>query len=288
MKFRKLTVLVALTTALGAGVASADVVLNDWYFNPAGSGLGTARQISQYWDITGNAFIDLTDLGGGNFSFTEYGVFKSTGSDGGGNDWALDSNFNREVTALLTATGVGNFGSGFSFTAGTLSMYAGATFNYGSLSAGVAPVFGANDGTPLATLSVIPGGGGAVDPNGNPVSNGVVTLLTKFDSMAANTWFMPNGSPMGLDSVVGFAFTNANPISNPTTIAVREIICEGAGATPAGTNCATGTGYANVAKDYVFVSNNGQFKLNAVPEPGSLALIGLGMLGLAFASRRKT
>lgn len=285
MKTRKLTALVALASALGTGVASADAVLNDWYFNPAGTGFGTARQISEYWDITGNAFIDLTDLGGGFFSFTEYGAFQSTGSDGGAG-WG---SFGREVTALLTATGVGNFGSGFSFTGGTLSLYQDTSFDYGTLSTSGAPVYGANNGTLLATMSVIPGGGGAVDPNGNPVSNGVVTLLSEFTYMAANTWFMPDGSPMALDSAVAFAFTNANPISSPTTTAVREIICEGAGATPGATNCTTGTGYANAAKDYVFVSNNGQYKLNTtVPEPGSLALIGLGMLGLAFASRRKS
>lgn len=283
MKLRKLTTLVALASAMGAGVASADV-LNNWQFDPTSTaGAPAARVISEYWDITGNAFIDLTNGPGTTFSFTEYGVFQSTGSDGGAG-WIGE--FGREVTAVLSATGVGNYASGFSFTGGTLSLYADSTFDYGSLTG----VYGANGGTStlLATLSVIPGGGGLVDANGNPVSNGIVTLLSEFTYMAPDTWFLPNGSPMGLTDTVAFAFTNANPISNPTTTAVKEIICEGAGATPAGTNCATGTGYTNVAQDYVFVSNNGQFKLNTVPEPGSLALIGLGMLGLAFASRRKS
>lgn len=284
MKLRKLTTLVALASALGTGAASAGVVLNDWFFNPAGTGVGTARQVSEYWDITGNAFIDLTNGPGTSFAFTEYGVFQSTGADGGAG-WG---SFGREVTALLTATGVGNYASGFMFTGGTLSLYADSSFDYGTNSAGVAPVYGANNGTLLATLSVTPGGGGAVDANGSPVSNGIVTLLSEFTYMAPNTWFMPNGSPMGLTDTIAFAFTNANPISSPTATAVKEIICEGAGATPGATNCATGTGYANVAQDYVFVSNNGQFKLNTVPEPGSLALVGLGMLGLAFASRRKS
>lgn len=284
MKLRTLTTLVALASAMGAGVASADV-LNSWQFDPTSTaGAPAPRVIAEYWDITGNAFIDLTNGPGTSFSFTEYGVFQSTGADGGAG-WG---SFGREVTALLSATGVGNYASGFIFTGGTLSLYSDSSFDYGTLSAGVGPVYGADNGTLLATLSVLPGGGGLVDPNGNPVSNGIVTLLSEFTYMAPDTWFMPNGSPMGLTDTVAFAFTNANPISNPTTTAVREIICEGAGVTPGATDCTTGTGYVNVAQDYVFVSNNGQFKLNTIPEPGSLALIGLGMLGLAFASRRKS
>ena len=65
--------------------------------------------------------------------------------------------------------------------------------------------------------------------------------------------------------------------------------CQFAGYTgPAtGTGCAGGT-YSNVPGSHFFVSNNGQFKLaQDVPEPGSLALFGMAILGAGLASRKR-
>ena len=82
---------------------------------------------------------------------------------------------------------------------------------------------------------------------------------------------------------MAFAFTNANTIADPTQTLVDEVACQYAGFTGAGCN---GEGYAN-SPGYFFVGNNGQFKLAEVPEPGSLALFGIAMLGAGVVSRKR-
>jgi hypothetical protein len=101
-------------------------------------------------------------------------------------------------------------------------------------------------------------------------------------------FFRSNGSDLSTEPLLSFAFTNANPLSSPTPLLVSEVACQFAGFTgPAsGTGCAGGT-YANTPGQYFFVSNNGQFKLAEVPEPGSVALFGIAMLGAGFASRKR-
>jgi hypothetical protein len=102
-------------------------------------------------------------------------------------------------------------------------------------------------------------------------------------SVDSGYFFRENGEDLSTESIMAFAFTNANTVANPTETLVREVVCEYAGFNGAG--CSGGT-YANTPSHF-FVSNNGQFKLAEVPEPGSLALFGSAMLGAGVVSRKR-
>lgn len=257
------------------------MVLNDWYFNPAGTGFAGAQQVNEYLDINGNAFIQLAPTGPNTFSFQEFGVFNSVQADSNGQLFPL--NYGQNITAVFNASGTGVFGGAFSFSSGSFSVYADPNNNYGTASP--TSIYGANDGTKIAEFEVF-GGGGLVDASGLPIANGQITLFARLvdGSMASGYFFDPSGNDISLGTVLAFAFTNANTVGSPSAVMVSEIICEGAGF--AGPGCDGMNPYANNAPQYFFVSNNGQFKL-AIPEPGSLALLGVAMLGLGLARRRR-
>jgi hypothetical protein len=285
MKSFARSLIAAAALAVAVPSFGATTVLNNWYFDPNGPAAApnAPQQINEYLDINGNAFINLTPTGGGTFSFTEYAVFNSSQADSNGQLFPVNYP-GGNITATFSGFGTGTFGSGFIFTGGQIDVYQDVTNDYGTS----ADIYGADNGTLIGSFAVQVGGGGAVDANGSPLANGQITV---FASVIAGT--LAQGyffDPMGVDlfdstNLLAFSFTNANTIGSPTGLMVDEIICQGAGFTGAGCD---GSAYANAPGDYIFVSNNGQFKLaTEVPEPGALSLAALGLLGVGFASRRR-
>jgi len=278
---KKLGCAAAVSLAM-AGTANAGPVLNDWVFNPNGGGFANGQTINESLDVNGNAFIQITPTGGNGFSFREHAVFNIVQADSNGQLFPVNYT-GGNITATFEAVGTGNFSGAFSFTSGTIRMYQNPTNGqYGSTSG----VYGANLGNLIAEFSVLAGGGGNVDASGSPVNNGQVTVLAKADpgSLAAGYFFRENGKDLSLESILSFAFTNANTVGEPSGNLVSEVACQYAGFT--GPGCAAGTSYANTP-GYFFVGNNGQFKLAEVPEPGSLALFGIAMLGAGVISRKR-
>jgi hypothetical protein len=278
---KKLACATAVAMSL-AGGANAATVMNDWVFNPTGGGFTGGQQINEYLDVNGNSFIQINPSGGSSFTFRENGVFNIVQADGNG---ALfpQSYPGGNISATFEATGTGNFSGRFSFSNGTIRIYQNPTNGQYATAAGI---YGANLGNQIAEFTVMAGGGGLVDASGSPTNNGQVTVLARAETgmLDAGYFFRENGQDLSTESIMAFAFTNANTIANPTELLVSEVACEYSRFTGPGCN---GDAYANAPGQYFFIGGNGQLKLAEVPEPGSLALFGIAMLGAGFAARKR-
>ena len=271
----------AAAIALAAGAAHADNIMNHWDFNPAGGGKANAQDINEYLDVNGNAFIRLTPTGGTSFSFTEHAVFNISQADSNGSLFPITF-AGGNITATMSAYGTGSFSGAFAFTGGTIRMYQNPTSGqYGSTDG----VYGANLGNLIGEFTVLAGGGGLVDASGSPTTNGQVSIRAAAEKgkLAPGYFFADNGVDMSTIKTTAFAFTNANTVGSPDSPLVSEVACQFAGFTGPGCN---GTGYKNAPGEYFFVSNNGQFKFNDIPEPGSVALFGIALFGLGAMRRR--
>ena len=276
---KKLASAAALTLAFAA-TANASTVINDWTLNPLGQGGAAAGTVvNESLDVSGNAFIAITATGANTFSFTESAAFAITGKDGG---LSLGNYAGNKVTATFQATGTGTFNGAFTFTGGTIKIYSGAD-QYGTTNG----IYGANTGTLIASFNVLAGGGGLVDASGAPTGNGQVSVFAQAltpGGLTPGYFFNSAGKDLSTQDILSFAFTNANGTQSPSSTAVSEIACEFGGYS--GPGCTSGT-YTNVPGQYIFVGNNGQFKLAEAPEPGSLALFGIAMLGAGVVSRKR-
>lgn len=272
MKARTKILSAVIGAAMVPGVASAQFLQN-WYIDIDGPGDGNADavQINEYLDLTGNAWADNTPTGGTSFTFDEWGVFKTFTHDGIGGYPGSSA----EATATLTASGNGDFGGDLNFTSGTLNLYSDTANDYGSTNG----IYGANNGTNFATLELITGDG-QVDTGGVP--NGTFTLIFSVESLLSGYMFDEDMNDLSVYAgaipplLFGFATTNASQVENPTATLVSELINEFAGA----------GSFENDGVNDIVISNNGQFRL-AVPEPGVMFLLGGGLLGLGWASRRR-
>lgn len=285
MKFLKKLSCAAAVAMSMAGAAHADDVLTNWVFNPVGGGYSSGQTIGEYLDVNGNAFIQLAGTGANTFSFQENAVFNIVQADSNGQLFPV--NFpGGNITATFAANGTGTFNGAFQFTDGTISIYQNSVNGqYGS----TAGIYGADLGNLIASFDVLMGGGGTVDASGNPISNGQVTVYAKANAgdLDPGYFFRSNGQDLSSEDILAFAFTNANGLTNFTNNPnlVSEVACQFGGYS--GPGCAAGTTYTPTPGQNFFVSNNGQFKLAEVPEPGSLALFGIAMLGAGVAARKR-
>jgi hypothetical protein len=125
-------------------------------------------------------------------------------------------------------------------------------------------------GTQIGVFNLLSGGGGLNEDFGP--SNGFITANFVAKELAAGYWFASDLttdlSTLDLESnspvlTLGFATTNATIVS--------------------GTEVYDGSGRLTSFD----VGNNGQFRLDVVPEPATLMLFGIGLLGFASISRKK-
>jgi hypothetical protein len=272
----------AILALSAAGTAQASILMNDWVFNPAGTGFAAGQEIGEYIDVNGNAFIQLSRTVGTSFTFREHAVFNLVQADSNGQLFPMKYPTGN-ITATLEAVGNGSFGGTFGFTSGTIRMYQNPKPGQYGTTAGY---YGANLGNQIAQFNVLVGGGGNVNANGSPLNNGQVTVHAEATAgmLRQGYFFNKHGVDLSTVPLFSFAFTNANTVGSPGTTKVKEIACEFSGFT--GNGCKARTTYKNVDFQHFFIGGNGQFKLAEVPEPGSVALFGIALAGMGALRRR--
>jgi hypothetical protein len=279
MKLFKKTLATLATIGVMTAAGSANAITTNWYIDQDGSaGVGGTTLITSFLDITGGALVALSPTGGTGFDFTEWGAVRSTT-----HDFGLDYNATQtaNLASLFTASGTGTFGGSASFQIGTLNLYSIGLGTWGTTSG----TFGVT-GSPIATFQII-GGGLTVNPDGTPTANGQVEIIARATFMSAGYFFQDAAQTLDLASIVsspdglifGFATTNANFIpTNQLNLTFASEIRDYSGLPGPVVNDPT--------LGQFYVSNNGQYRLQ-IPEPASLALFGVGLLGLGMMRRRR-
>jgi len=139
-----------------------------------------------------------------------------------------------------------------------------------------AGIYGANNGTPLASFSVI--GGGFISAN-------EIGLQASLDAGSLLRGYLFDGS--GRDMIdaaqVTLNLVVKNEKATPDSLEIAEIVCGLSGFPGPGCN---GMPFFN-ADPFFFVKDGGYVSLSAIPEPGSMALFVAALGGLSVVRRRR-
>jgi hypothetical protein len=277
MKNKLFGVLFSLLLIIGT-TQSAHAYINNWYFDNDGVGPGARDQIDEQMDIGTPNFVDITPTGASTFDFVNYGFVQTTDHDYSG----LGYSGPNDITAIFRLTGNGVVGGDLFFTGGDLTFYVDPVFDYGVETSLGNPgeFYGANNGTPIAIFDVLSGTGSA----GNINNTITVRYEARTGTIASGYFIMPDGTtdladPGVADTVRGITTTNAI-LRTPdnTSIQQRELLAySGYGGLP-----------EDISSEDFFLRSGGQFRLEAVPVPSAVFLLGSGLAALVGIRRKNS